>query len=138
MTTFRDWIVFRRSVTHSGLSIEREFAWWIELEDGLPIGRRVIDTYTGEIVDEVLLDATGRVRSYAIPRAVRGRQSSDAPDGSDSRLVEAVVAASTRTDDQVIEHGGDDGSLPSEGQVRPQLPQSGRVADVTLNDRDAA
>ena len=134
MTTCRDWIVFRRSVIEGGLSIEREFAWWVELEDGLPIRRRAIDTYTGEIVDEVWLGAMGRVRSNAIPRA----GSSDAPDRGDARLVEAVVPRPSRAYDQVIEHGGDDGSLSSEGHVGPQLPQSGRVADMPLNDRDAA
>jgi len=63
---------------------------------------------------------------------------SDSPDGREPGGVEAVVPAPAGTDDDVVEDGGDDRVLSREGQVGPTLPQSGRVADVTLEDRDAA
>jgi hypothetical protein len=37
--TFHSWLVFRRSITKYGLSVEREFWWWIE-PDGEPLTRR--------------------------------------------------------------------------------------------------
>jgi len=63
---------------------------------------------------------------------------SDPPDGGQPGGVEAVVPTAARTDEDVVEHGGDDRVLSCEGQVGPTLPQGGRVADVTLKDRDAA
>lgn len=63
---------------------------------------------------------------------------SHAPDGLQPGGVEAVVPAPTGADDDVVEDGGDDRVLPREGQVGPALPQGGRMADVTLEDRDAA
>lgn len=132
--TFRSWPVFRRSITRRGLSVEREFWWWVEPEEGPKVRRCVFDAHTGEILDDVWIDDEGRVRSYSAP----GRRQSDAPDGSESSLVEAVEPTTTGTDDDMVENGGDDGSLSRQGQVGPRLPQSGRVADVPLDDRDAA
>ena len=63
---------------------------------------------------------------------------SDPPDGGQAGGVEAVVPAPAGGNDDVVEDGGDDRVLSCEGQVGPTLPQSGRVADVTLKDRDAA
>jgi hypothetical protein len=137
VTTWRSWPAFRRSIQKDGASIEREFMWFVELDVVLPVRRIVIDALTGEIIDEVWLDETGRVRSYCAPKRPRIGQS-DPPDRGQSRLVEAVEPTLTRPDDEVVEDGGDDGSLSGQGQVAPRLPQSGRVADVPLNDRDAA
>jgi hypothetical protein len=131
VTTWRSWPTFRRSTRKDGQSVEREFVWFVEQDIGLPIRRFVIDGYTGEILDEVWIDDTGRVRSYSARR-------SDPPDRRESSLVEAVVPAPSRSDDRVIQNGGDDGSLARQGQVRPRLPQSGCVADVPFDNRDAA
>lgn len=130
------WTVFRRSVTQDGLSVEREFVWAVDSEEGLPVRRTVIDAYSGEILDEMSLTQSGEVRSHSThPR--RGGRSS-APDGDEAALVEAVVATPTRSNSDVIEDGGDDRMLPREGQVGPALAQGGSVADVPLKDRDAA
>jgi hypothetical protein len=124
----------RRSSLKDGYSVEREYVWVVELDVVLPVRRMVIDAMTGEIFDEVWTDEAGRVQSYSTRRS----RESNAPDRGQPGLVETVVPTSPRADDQMVEDGGDDGSLPSEGQVRPRLPQSGRVADMTLDDRDAA
>ena len=63
---------------------------------------------------------------------------SDAPDGRETRGIEAVVAPPTGTDEDVVEDGGDDGVLSRQGQVGPTLAQGGSMADVPLEDRDAA
>jgi hypothetical protein len=65
-------------------------------------------------------------------------EGSHPPDGIQARGIEAVVATAPGTDDDVVEDGGDDRVLPREGQVGPPLPQGGRMADVPLEDRDAA
>ena len=62
----------------------------------------------------------------------------DPPDGGKPGGVEAVVAPTTGTDDDVVDDGGDDGVLSRQGQVGPALPQGGSMADVPLEDRDAA
>ena len=66
---------------------------------------------------------------------VRG---SDPPHRGQAGGVEAVVPAPAGTDEDVVEDGGDDGVLPREGQVGPALPQGGCMADVPLENRDAA
>ena len=63
---------------------------------------------------------------------------SDPPDRLQPGGVEAVVPAPTGADDDVVEDGGHDRVLPREGQVGPALPQGGCMADVPLEDRDAA
>ena len=65
-------------------------------------------------------------------------EGSDPPDRREPGGIEAVVPPPAGTDDEVVEDGGDDRVLSCEGQVGPPLPQGGRVADVTLEDRDAA
>ena len=65
-------------------------------------------------------------------------EGSDPPDGREPGGIEAVVAAPAGADDDVLEDGGDDRVLPRQGQVGPALPQGGCMADVTLEDRDAA
>jgi hypothetical protein len=137
VTTWRSWPVFRRSIKKHGRGIEREFIWFVELDIVFPVRRIVIDALTGEIIDEVWLDDEGRVRSYSAPRPSRMGKS-DPPNRGQSRLVEAVEPPLARPDDEVIEDGGDDGSLSGQGQVAPRLPQSGCVADMPLNDRNAA
>ncbi len=97
---------------------------WAErscVEQGLPV--KISDARTLRDVAQ-LLGAT-----------VEG---SDPPDGGQAGGVEAVVPAPTGTDDDVVEDGGHDRVLPREGQVGPPLPQGGRMADVPLEDRDAA
>ena len=63
---------------------------------------------------------------------------SDPPDGLQPGGVEAVVPAPAGGNDDVVEDGGDDRVLSREGQVGPALPQGGCLADVPLEDRDAA
>ncbi len=63
---------------------------------------------------------------------------SDLPDGGEAVGVEAVVPSPTGADNDVVEVGGDDRVLPREGQVGPTPPQGGCLADVPLEDRDAA
>ncbi len=65
-------------------------------------------------------------------------EGSDPPDGGQPGGVEAVVSAPSGGNDDVVEHGCDDRVLSCDAQVGPTLPQSGRVADVTLKDRHAA
>jgi hypothetical protein len=137
VTTWRSWPVFRRSITKDGRSIEREFMWFVELDLVFPVRRIVIDALTGEIIDEVWMDDEGRIRSYTAPRPSRIGES-DPPDRGQSRFVEAVEPPLARRDDEVVENGGDDGALSGQGQVAPRLPQSGCVADMPLDDRDAA
>ena len=63
---------------------------------------------------------------------------SDLPHGGQAVGIEAVVPAPTGADDHVVEDGGDDRVLPRQGQVGPALPQGGCLADMPLEDRDAA
>ena len=64
---------------------------------------------------------------------------SGAPDGRQARLVEAVVAAAARADDDVIEHGGDDRVLLVEVERCPSRSRSCcAVADVAVETRRAA
>ena len=63
---------------------------------------------------------------------------SDPPDRLQPGGVEAVVAAPAGADDDMVEDGSHDRVLPREGQVGPPLPQGGCMADVPLEDRDAA
>ena len=65
-------------------------------------------------------------------------EGSDPPDGGQAVGVEAVVPAPSGADDDVLEDGSHDRMLPRQGQVGPALPQGGCMADVPLEDRDAA
>ena len=126
--------ITRRIVLGDGRWIVRELAWHIEQQDdGRVLRRTLIDRTTGEILDAVWVDDDGRVRPYSAPP-----RRLDAPDGVDSVGVETVVSATAGADDDVIEDGGDDRPLPGQGQVGPALPQAGGVADVPVEDRDAA
>lgn len=49
-----------------------------------------------------------------------------------------ALAPASGADENVVEDGGDDRVLSSQGQVGPTLPQGGCMADVPFEDRDAA
>ena len=60
------------------------------------------------------------------------------PHGAQAGGIEAVVPPASGTDEDVVEDGGDDRVLSRQGQVGPALAQGGCLADVPLEDRDAA
>ena len=62
----------------------------------------------------------------------------DPPDGGKPGGIEAVVPTPAGADEEVVEDCGDDGVLSRQGQVGPTLAQGGSMADVPLEDRDAA
>ena len=102
-------------------TLAREWAERSCLDQGLP--SKITDSRTLRDIASLLGVEVGR---------------SDLPDGADAVGVEAVVPAPTGADEDVVEDGSDDRVLSRQGQVGPALPQGGCLADVPLEDRDAA
>ena len=92
---------------------------WVEAScasQGLPV--RVADLGILADVAGLLGPAPGPGRVAPCGTAVV----SGAPDGVEPGRVESVVAASSGSDDEVVEDGGDDRVLPGERQGLPALP----------------
>ncbi|MGZ4397916.1 MAG: hypothetical protein ACXVZ1_05800 [Gaiellaceae bacterium] len=106
-------IVYRRLRNRGELSTrEVELVWEAVFVDLVPVVRTLIDAESGEILDEVGLDGSGRVASYEATVVARR---SEAPDGLETVGVEPVQTRLAAADDQVIEDGGDDRALPVKG-----------------------
>ena len=60
------------------------------------------------------------------------------PDRIEAAGIETVEARSSRANDDVIEDSGNDGVLPSQGQLSPAVSQDAGVADVPGKRRRAA
>ena len=89
--------------------------WRIETVGGCDVRRTLIDPATGEILDDVWMDADGQVRSYNAFARTRLRP----PYRRDARLVKAVEPWCGASDGEVVDHGGDDRALPRQGQLFP-------------------
>jgi hypothetical protein len=62
------------------------------------------------------------LRAVAVLLGMKAKHSgSGAPDGSEPGRVEAVIAAPAWSDDDVVEHGGNDLLLPGQAQAGPSL-----------------
>ncbi len=112
---------------------------WAErssLDQQLPV--KITDRATVTAVVAILGMVSPPARRRQVAPVGEGAQASDPPDGSKPGLVEAVQPATTGTDDHVVEDGGDDRTLTAQRQLSPSLAKVAGVADVAVEDADAA
>lgn len=91
----------------------------------------------GAVLGQVagLLGVSPRPKAAGTPSALPGLGS---PDRIEAAGIETVEARSSRANDDVIEDSGNDGVLPSQGQLSPAVSQDTGVADVPGKRRRAA
>jgi hypothetical protein len=108
---------------------------WVEASCAAQ-GLAVAVTDLGVVADvAVLLGAASRPQAAGAPS--RRPQQSDTPDRTEPARVEAVEAATTGADDEMVEDGSHDRVLAMQRESLPPLAQPSRISDESLK-RDRA